>query len=255
MTKRGTKQEQEQAPHLGTKSVLRSFGYAWDGLAFVLRTERHMRFHVTFMTLILVAAALFGVEPYELLHLLTAFALVLITEMINTTIERTVDLSVKTYDPRAKIAKDVAAGAVLLASAYAVAVGTIGIATSDTFWRVIHHFPQTAHRPHLGVMQGVLIGGLLCAIIIAWIKARTKSGTFLRGGVVSGHTALAFLIATSLVIMTQNMAVACLALALAMLVSQSRVQAQIHSLREVFLGAVLGTLMAIIIFFPFPPNG
>ncbi|MBP8954162.1 MAG: diacylglycerol kinase [Armatimonadetes bacterium] len=237
------------------KSVWRSFRFAWDGLSYVLRTEKHMQFHVTIMSLVLMAAAGFGVNPYELLHLMTAFALVLITEMINTALERTIDLTVKTYDPSAKIAKDVAAGAVLLAAAYAVAVGIIGITTSETFWRVIRSLPESMATPHLGVVQGVLIGSILLGVIIAWLKAKTQSGTFWKGGVVSGHTALAFLIGTSLVIMTRNLSVACLVLAMALLVSQSRVQAKIHSMQEVVIGAALGTIMAIIIFFPFPSNG
>ncbi len=235
-----------------TKSVARSFKFAWDGLSYVLKTERHMRFHVAIMTLVLLAACGFGVTAYELLHLLTAFALVLITEMINTAVERAIDISVKQYDPSAKIAKDVAAGAVLLASAYAVAVGTIGIATSETFWNVIHRLPEGTVRPHLGVIQGVLIGGILLAVLITWLKVRTGRGSFWRGGVVSGHTALGFLISTSLVIITQDLAIACLALALALLVSQSRIQSRIHSPGEVILGALLGTVMAIILFMPFP---
>lgn len=237
------------------KSVWRSFRYAWDGLSYVLRTEKHMKFHVTIMSLVLMAAAGFGVTSYELLHLITAFALVLITEMINTALERTIDLTVKTYDPSAKIAKDVAAGAVLLAAAYAVAVGVIGITTSETFWRVVRSLPESMVRPHLGVVQGVLIGSILLGVIIAWLKAKTQSGTFWKGGVVSGHTALAFLIGTSLFLMSQSLSVACLVLAMALLVSQSRIQAKIHSMQEVVIGAALGTIMAIIIFFPFPTNG
>lgn len=231
-----------------TKSVLRSFRFAWEGLSFVFNTQRHMRVHVLIMSLVLVAAWGLGVNTYELLHLLSAFALVLITEMINTAVEQTVDLTVDTYDPRAKVAKDVAAGAVLIATAYAVAVGSLGIATSETFWRVIERLPEGPPKPQLGILQAVLIGAILLAVLITWLKQRTGRGTFWRGGVVSGHTALGFMVATSIVIITRSAAVACLALALALLVSQSRIQSRIHSPLEVVVGGVLGIIVGIVIF-------
>jgi diacylglycerol kinase (ATP) len=233
-----------------TKSVLRSFRFAWEGLYFVFTTQKHMRVHVLMITLVLIAAWGLGVTTYELLHLLSAFALVLITEMINTAIEQTVDLTVTTYDPRAKVAKDVAAGAVMLAAAYAVVVGTLGIATSDTFWSIIKHLPEGPPPARLGPVQAVLIGAILMGIFITWAKQKSGHGTFWRGGVISGHTALGFLIATSIVIITRSPAVACLALALALLISQSRIQARIHSPLEVVIGGVLGIVVAIIIFLP-----
>jgi diacylglycerol kinase (ATP) len=232
----------------GSKSVLRSFRFAWEGLSFVFNTQKHMRVHILTMTLVLIAALGLKVTTYELLHLLSAFALVLITEMINTAIEQAIDLSVKTYDPRAKVAKDVAAGAVMIAAAYAVAVGSIGIATSETFWNAVWNSPRTPPEPHFGVLQAVVIGTILLAVSITWLKRATGRGTFWRGGIVSGHTALGFMIATSITIVTRNNAVACLAIALALLVSQSRVQARIHSPMEVVLGGILGIIVGVAIF-------
>lgn len=237
------------------KSVLRSFRFAWEGVAFVFNTQRHMRVHVLIMSLVLAAAWGLGVTTYELLHLLTAFALVLITEMVNTAVEQTIDLSVKTYDPRAKVAKDVAAGAVLIATAYAVAVWAIGVATSETFWAVIRYLPAAPPAPHMGPVQAVMIGAILLAVFITWLKRRTGRGTFWRGGIVSGHTALGFMVATSITIITHNAAVACLALALALLVSQSRIQARIHSPLEVFLGGILGIVVGVVIFLPINTGG
>jgi diacylglycerol kinase (ATP) len=232
------------------KSVLRSFRYAWEGVCFVFNTQRHMRVHVLMIGLVLSAAWGLGVTVYELLHLLTAFAMVLITEMINTAIEQTVDLSVNTYDPRAKVAKDVAAGAVMIAAAYAVMVAALGISTSERFWTVISALPQAPPRPHMGALQAVVIGLILMAIFIVWVKRRTGRGTLWRGGIVSGHAALGFMIATSIVVLTRNTAVACLALALAVLISQSRVQARIHSPLEVVLGGLLGIIVGVVVFLP-----
>jgi len=231
-----------------SKSVLRSFRFAWEGLSFVFNTQRHMRVHVLTMSLILVAALGLKVTTYELLHLLSAFALVLITEMINTAVEQTIDLTVKGYDPRAKVAKDVAAGAVMVAAAYAVAVGSLGVATSETLHNAILNCGKLPPQPHFGVLQAVLIGAILLAVSITWLKRRSGRGTFWRGGIVSGHAALGFMIATSITVATRDSSVACLALALALLVSQSRIQARIHSPIEVVLGGILGIAVGVSIF-------
>jgi len=233
-----------------SKSVLRSFRFAWEGLSFVFNTQRHMRVHVYIVTLLLIAAWGLRITADEMLHLLTAFALVLITEMINTAIEQTIDLTVKTYDPRAKVAKDVAAGAVMIAAAYAVAVGTIGIASSETFRDAIARIPQAHPDPHVGPVQTVLIGSIIVAIIITWVKRRTSPRSLWGTGMISGHTALGFLVATSITLITRNTAITCLALALALLVAQSRVQSRVHSPLEVVLGGVLGIVVAVVVFLP-----
>jgi len=72
------------------------------------------------------------------------------------------------------------------------------------------------------------MGAIFLAVFTIWIKWRTGRGTALRGGIVSGHTALGFLLATSIVILTRDLAVTLLAVALALLLAQSRIQARIH---------------------------
>jgi len=86
---------------------------------------------------------------------------------------------------------------------------------------------------------------VLCIIVI---KGMTQRGTVLSGGVVSGHSALAFFVATCVLFLTGNWGVAGLAFALALLISQSRVQGRIHTLEEAVLGAILGTAVGTLIF-------
>ena len=71
----------------------------------------------------LIAALAIGVSKLELIALLLAIAFVLIAEMINTAIEGAIDVATTSFDPMAKLAKDIAAGAVLIATVNAVAVG------------------------------------------------------------------------------------------------------------------------------------
>jgi diacylglycerol kinase (ATP) len=104
------------------RSLLQSFNYAIDGFVYTLRTQRNMRIHFTAAFLALVLALFFRLETWAIVALIFAAVLVIVAEMINTAIEATIDLVTSTYDPIAGIAKDVAAGAVLLASVNAIIV-------------------------------------------------------------------------------------------------------------------------------------
>ena len=103
----------------------RKFLYALAGLSYALRTQPNMRFHLAAALAVLVTAFILGVNRYELLFLLLAITLVLLAEMFNTALEAVVDLASPSFHPLARAAKDVAAGAVLLAALYAVATGVV----------------------------------------------------------------------------------------------------------------------------------
>ena len=104
-------------------SLIESFNYAVEGIIHVLRTHRNMRLHFLAAIVVLVLALVLGVSRIELIVLLLSIAFVLIAEMINSAIEAAIDVATSSFDPLAKLAKDIAAGAVLIASINAVAVG------------------------------------------------------------------------------------------------------------------------------------
>ena len=104
-------------------TLIDSFNYAFEGIIHVLRTQRNLRIHFVVAIAVIAAAVALGVQRLELIALLLAIAFVLIAEMINTAIEGAIDVSTTSFDPNAKLAKDVAAGAVLIASITAVAIG------------------------------------------------------------------------------------------------------------------------------------
>lgn len=217
---------------------------------FVLRTQKHMQIHCVIILLVLLAAFGLGVSPSEMLMLMLAMALVLVTEMFNTAIESSIDIFVKTYSPQAKAAKDVAAGAVLISAFYSVIVGLTVFVTNDKLIRVISRLPEFPSRPNLGWVQVAGLGLVLIGILVAAIKRRSGRGTVLRGGVVSGHSAVGFFLGTCIFLFTRNLAVTSLAGAMALLVAQSRVQADIHSTREVVWGGLLGVFIAFLLYWP-----
>src|SRR3954468_4796686 len=104
-------------------SLIQSFNYAFEGIIHVLRTQRNMRIHFAVALIVLIAGLAVDVSQRELIALLLAIAFVLIAEMINTALEAAIDVATPSFDPMAKLAKDIAAGAVLIAAINAVAVG------------------------------------------------------------------------------------------------------------------------------------
>ncbi len=101
------------------------FGWAWRGVLVLLRTQANARIHVTMALLVVVAGWFFGITRGEWCAVVGAIGLVLTAEGINTAIEATVDLASPDRHPLAERAKDVAAGAVLLASLAAAIIGLL----------------------------------------------------------------------------------------------------------------------------------
>jgi diacylglycerol kinase (ATP) len=225
-------------------SLLDSFNYAFEGIIHVLRTQRNMRIHFMVAAGVLIAAVAIGVTRMELIALLLAIAFVLFAEMINTAIEGAVDVSTTSFDPNAKLAKDIAAGAVLIATVTAVAVGYLVFSE-----RLADRSSRLLERLSEAPAELTLVALVLTTIAVIGAKAITRSGTPLRGGFPSGHAALAFAgwMAITLLVDEQQFLVSSVAFVLAVLVAQTRVEAGIHSPLEVFWGAVLGALTALVV--------
>jgi len=225
-------------------SLLDSFNYAFEGIIHVLRTQRNMRIHFMVAAGVLIAAVAIGVTRMELIALLLAIAFVMFAEMINTAIEGAVDVSTTSFDPNAKLAKDIAAGAVLIATVTAVAVGYLIFSErlADRSSRLLERLSEAPAELTLVVL-------VLTTIAVIGAKAITRSGTPLRGGFPSGHAALAFAgwMAITLLVDEQQFLVSSVAFVLAVLVAQTRVEAGIHSPLEVFWGALLGALTALVV--------
>jgi len=103
-----------------------SFGHAIDGIVNTIKKERNFRIQIFIGILAVIACIILGVETWQFALVVVAIFFVLAMELMNTAIEALTDLSCKgKIHPLAKIAKDAAAGAVLLASALALIIGTI----------------------------------------------------------------------------------------------------------------------------------
>ncbi|MDU0331879.1 diacylglycerol kinase [Paenibacillus sp. 3LSP] len=102
-----------------------SFRYAWEGIATSFRTQRHVRFHCVAAVIVIAAAIALSLPARDVALLLLVIALVISLELVNTAIEAVVDLAAPEWHRLGKIAKDAAAGAVLVAAVVAVVIGIL----------------------------------------------------------------------------------------------------------------------------------
>ncbi len=229
------------------RSTLKSFTWAFEGIVYVLRTQRNMKIHFTVAVVVMLGSLFFELSRAELIALLLTVSFVLVMEMINTAIEAAIDTFGTAFDPMAKIAKDVAAGAVLIAALNAIAVAYLIFfdRLEEPSRALVTNVRQSPM--HLSVIALVIV---LLLVIIA--KAVTHRGTPFSGGMPSGHSAIAFAGWTAITFisasMNHGMLISLLAFMMAVLVAQSRVESGVHSLAEVFAGAVLGIIVTTIFF-------
>ena len=229
------------------RSMLNSFNWAFEGLVHALRRERNMQIHFAIAAVVLGAALFFALSRLEVVALLVAISFVLITEMINTAVENVVDMITQEDDPRAKVAKDVSAGAVLVAAVNAIAVAYL------VFYDKLTSLPYTVLSKVRGSSIDVTVVALVVVILAAVaLKAMTHRGTAFHGGLPSAHAAIAFSGWVAVTFVATNtgyaLPISAIVLLLAVLVAQSRVQSGIHSLMEVGAGALLGVVITVVLF-------
>jgi diacylglycerol kinase (ATP) len=227
-------------------TLLDSFNYAFEGIIHVLRTQRNLRIHFIVAIAVIAAAAALGVDRLSMIALLIVTAFVLVAEMVNSAIEGAIDVSTTSFDPNAKLAKDVAAGAVLIASVTALAVGYLVFAHAAA-----HRSAKVLDSVRDAPAEITLAALVLVILVVIATKAWTGSGTPLRGGLPSGHAALAFagwMAATYVITDQHRFLISSITFIMALLVAQTRVEAGIHSALEVLYGGALGALVTLVVF-------
>lgn len=238
MSKREVKKKNKRK-----QSFVKSVNAAIEGIMYTFRSERNMKFHYFSSFGVLMASLFFNFSKIEFILLLGAITLVVVTEMINTAVEKTVDLITSEYNILAKIAKDVAAGAVLVSALYSVVVAYILFYNKLTSLTGNLVFRIRESELHVTLICIVIV---LIAVVV--VKTITFTGTPLKGGMPSGHSALAFALATSITLMTERVEPSSLSYLMAVLVAQSRIEGKIHTFWETMAGAMLGVLIAIVVF-------
>lgn len=226
--------------------VWASFNCAIEGILWAARTQRHLRYHLLGALLVLLAALFYRVSSLEFILLVFSMVLVLFAELLNTAIEVVVDMVSPEYHPLARRAKDVAAGAVLMSCIGAAVMGYLALSN--------YLFPLKGKGvPLLARPPGDLavVSVLVVTILVVLLKSRGKVGSPLHGGMPSGHAAFAFSVATSVILAGGGQILSLLVLAMAVMISQSRLYLKIHSVNEVLVGALIGVVTTALLYLGF----
>jgi len=225
------------------KKLIDSFNNAFNGIIHAIRVERNMKIHVAAGIVIAALGIYYGLSRMEMLIVCLTIAIVLICELFNTAVETLVDMFVDRYHPKAKAAKDVAAGAVLLSAVLSLLVGYFIF-----FDRVSAGLQKGIISIRQSPVHITVIALCATGILVLALKLANKNATPFKGGMPSGHAAIAFSITTAVALWTENGVLTLLCLAIALLVIQSRLEGKIHNLVESTAGAALGFLVTLLLF-------
>jgi diacylglycerol kinase len=220
---------------------LRSFRFAYEGLQYALATQRNMKFHFFVSFVALSSALLLHISKVEILFIILAIILVIMTELINTAIEQTVDLAMPNQHPVAKIAKDLAAASVLVAAAFAVAVGAI------VFYEPIDRWFHHRISVHMSISaESVWLYLALVLVTVIVMETRFSRSRKLRPSI---WIALAFSLSTLITLLSMNTLVSLLSYSLAFLFMVMLYEKKNRPLSVSLFGALIGTAITILAFY------
>lgn len=115
----------EKSSIMKTKKMINSFKNAFNGMIVSFKQERNMKIHISIMFLVILLGIIFKIKMVEWIICIICFALVIGGELFNTAIEITVDIAMPNFNEKAKKAKDISAGAVLVLAIASAIIGFI----------------------------------------------------------------------------------------------------------------------------------
>ena len=227
------------------RKLIDSFNSAIEGFLYVVKSQRNMRIHFLLAVLTLILAIKLNFERIEIMVLCITAAMVLITEMINTAIEIVLNKISRTYSTWVRIVKDMSAGAVLVASLNAAIVGYFLFFRNNIFYQIFSRELSRISQSQWHVSFVILL--ILLGIVIIG-KTLFHRGKPLRGGMPSGHSAIAFSVWALVALISKNALLIFTVFILSFMVAQSRISRHCHTFWEVFIGSFMGIVITVLIY-------
>ena len=238
--------KKENNQKLSNSNFIDAIKNALNGLIYAITTQSNIKKQLVIASIIMILSLFFDFSTTEFLCLVFAVVLVIFSEMCNTAIETLVDLYTDIYHPKAKIAKDVGAGAVVIS-----AINALIVAYFLFFDKIadigLNFIKNIAESPvHLA-----FIGVFITIILIVALKAASttnKHKLINNNFMPSGQAGIAFAANTIIWISTDNIVILTLSLIMAILVSESRIETKKRTSREVIVGGIVGTAVTLLIY-------
>ncbi len=238
--------EKTKKERLGNSNFIDAWRNAINGIIYATTTQSNIKKQLLIAVFVVIISLFFELSKAEFLIFMFTIVLILFAEMVNTAIETVVDLYTDLYHPKAKIAKDVAAGGVVITAINALIVAYFLFfdKVSDIGLQFIRNIISSPI--HLAFSTVIIV---VIAILSLIAMATTNKHKFLNKKFMpSGHTALSFAANTIIWLMTDNIVVLTLSLIMAILVSESRIEAKKHTLSEVVFSASVGIIAVLVIY-------
>ena len=219
---------------------------AFNGIIYATTTQGNIKKQLIIAVIVVIISLFFNLSKAEFLCFLFTIVLIIFAEMVNTAIETVVDLYVDVYHPKAKIAKDVAAGGVVITTINAIIVAYFLFfdKISDIGLNFIANVTSSPVHIAFSIMIITIIAILA---IIAYAKTNKHKGLNAKF-VPSGHTTIAFAANTIIWLLTDNVVILMLSLIMAILIAESRAAAKEHKLSEIIFSGCFGTAMVLVLY-------
>lgn len=246
MEENNKENKNQNEKRLKNRNFIDAWSNAFNGIIYAVTTQSNIKKQLVIAVIVMLVSLLFNLSRAEFLCLMFTVILIIVAEMINTAIETVVDLYIDVYHPKAKIAKDVGAGAVVITAINAVIVAYFLFfdKISDIGLNFIRNL---ANSP----VHMAFIGVFLTTILVVTLKAASstnKHKIFKEGFSPSGQAAIAFAANTIIWLSTNNIVVLTLSFVMAILVCITRMEKKNKTLLDIVVGAVTGIAVAALLY-------
>ena len=240
------KEKKKESKEITNHNFIDAWKNAFNGIIYATTTQKNIQKQLIIAVIVVIVSLFFNLNRAEFLCFLFTIVLIIFAEMVNTAIETVVDLYVDVYHPKAKIAKDVAAGGVVITTINAIIVAyflffdkiaDIGL----TFLKNV-----TTNPMHLA-FSIMIIAIIAVLALIAYAKTNKHKGLN-KKMVPSGHATIGFAATTLIWLLTDNIVILMLSLLTAILLAESRIAAKEHTLSEIIFSGCFATILVLILY-------
>ena len=240
------KKEKPEIHKLHNSNFIEACHNAINGIIYATTTQGNIKKQLVIAVAVMILSLFFELSRAEFLCLTFSIVLIIVAEMMNTAIETVVDLYTDMYHPKAKIAKDVGAGAVVITALNALIVAyflffekisTIGTSILESIAR------SPAHLAFVAIVLSII-----AVVALKAASSTNKHKRINKHFCPSGQSAIAFAAMTAIWLNTKDIVTFTLSLVLSLLIIENRIDTKKRTMAEVIFGACMGVLIVLLVY-------